>query len=80
MAANVLSSKRAIKVNLLVVRAFVKLRKTFETHKELTFKLIELERKFGKHDSEIQAIFNVIKKLMEQPKKPRKKIGFHIDQ
>jgi hypothetical protein len=77
MAANVLNSKRAIEVSLLVVRAFVNLRKIYEAHKELALKLTELERKLGKHDAEIQVIFNVIKQLMSKPENPKKKIGFH---
>ncbi len=77
MAANVLSSKRAIEVSLLVVRVFIKLRETFAVHKELLSKVRELERKFGKHDVEIQAIFTIIKQLTNQPEKPKKKIGFH---
>ena len=81
MAANILNSKRAIEMGLLVVRAFVKLRQFLSTHKELAFKLKELENKVDKHDEEIRAIFEVIKQLMAQPEpepeKPKTPIGFH---
>ena len=79
MAANVLNSRRAVEVSLLVVRVFIKLRETFEAHKELTVKLRELERKLGRHDAEIRAIFSVIKQLMNRPEKSKKIIGFHRD-
>ncbi len=77
MAANVLNSKRAIEVSLLVVRVFIELRKTFRAHKELAAKLRDLEGKLGKHDAEIQAILQVIRRLMTDEAKPKKKIGFH---
>lgn len=81
MAANILNSKRAIEMSLLVVRAFVKLRQLLSTHKELAFKLKELEDKVDKHDGDIRAIFEVIKQLMVQPEpepeKSKGRIGFH---
>src|SRR5687767_168242 len=49
MAANVLNSKQAVEMSVFVVRAFVKLRDTLATHKELAEKLSELERKVGTH-------------------------------
>ena len=47
------------------------------THKELAFKLAELEGKIEKHDGEIQAIFEAIRQLMAPPPEPpKRKIGF----
>lgn len=77
MLSSVLRSKRAIQVNIAVIRAFVKLRKILSTHKELVHKLNQLERKTEKHDVEIKAIFDAIRELMAPPKKPRKRIGFY---
>lgn len=81
MAANILNSKRAIEMSLLVVRAFVKLRQILSTHKELAFKLKELESKVNKHDEGIRTIFEVIKQLMAQPEpepeKPKGRMGFY---
>lgn len=79
MLSGVLKSKRAIQVNVQIMRAFVKLRQILSTHKELAYKLIELEKKIEKHDVEIQAIFEAIRQLMTPPKKPKRKIGFHTD-
>jgi len=78
MLSTVLNSKLAIQVNIAIMRAFVKLRRVLATHKELAHKLEELEGKIEKHDSEIQAIFEAIRQLMEPPPVPPKpRIGFH---
>ena len=77
MLSSVLRSKRAIQVNIAIMRAFVKLRKILSTHKELAHKLNQLERKIENHDVEIKAIFDAIRELMTPPKKPQKRIGFH---
>ena len=78
MLSSVLRSERAIQVNIAIMRAFVRLRQIFSTHKELAYKLAELERKIEKHDEEIKAIFEAIRRLMMAPKKPRRKIGFKV--
>jgi len=79
MLSSVLKSKRAIQVNIAIMRAFVKLRQILSTHKELANKLKELERKIEKHDKEIQLIFNAIRQLMITSEKPKRKIGFHSE-
>ena len=80
MLSSVLNSERAIQVNIAIMRAFVKLRSMLSANKELAHKLEHLERKIEKHDTEIQAIFEAIRQLMQPlPKKPKRKIGFHID-
>ena len=77
MLSTVLNSERAIHVNIAIMRAFVKLREILSTHKELAYRLSELERKMEKKDEEIQVIFEVIRQLMIEPEKPKKSIGFH---
>jgi len=78
MLSGILNSKRAIQVNITIMRAFVKLREILSTHKELAHKLKELEGKIENHDTEIQAIFDAIRQLMAPPPAPPKpKIGFH---
>jgi phage regulator Rha-like protein len=76
MLSSVLRSKRAIQVNIAIMRAFVKLRKILSTHKELAYKLGALERKIEKHDGEIKTIFEAIRQLMIPPEKPKRQIGF----
>jgi hypothetical protein len=76
MLSSVLKSERAIDVNILIMRAFVKMRQILSTHKELADKLNELENKYEKHDKNIKAIIDAIRQLMAPPEKPAKKIGF----
>ncbi len=77
MLSSVLNSKRAIQVNIAIMRAFVKLREIISTHKELAHKLAELENKVDKHDKDIGLIFEAIRQLMEPPpEKPKQLIGF----
>jgi uncharacterized protein YjcR len=76
MLSSVLTSKRAVQVNIAIMRAFVRLREILSSNKELAAKLSLLERKIEKHDEEIKAIFNVIRQLMTVPEKPKRKIGY----
>ena len=78
MLSSVLKSERAVKMNIAIMRAFVKLRETLETNRELARKFSELERRVGKHDDEIAAILEAIRQLMAPPEKPRREIGFHV--
>lgn len=61
-----------------IMRVFVKLRDFLGTHKELAGKLAELERWLKTHDTEIQGIFDAIRRLMQEPKKSRRRIGFRV--
>ncbi len=79
MLSSILRSKRAIEVNIAIMRAFVRLREMFATHKELAGKLEDLERQWKDHDEQIQAIFEAIRQLMTSPdKKGKKRIGFTV--
>jgi hypothetical protein len=78
MLSSALNSARAVKVNIAIMRAFVKLRETLETNRELARKFAELEKRLGKHDDEIAAIIDAIRQLMAPPEKPRREIGFHV--
>jgi len=79
MLSSVLNSKRAIQVNIAIMRAFVKLREMLSTHKKLAYKMHELEQKIKTHDEDIQSIFEAIRRLMTPSEKPKRKIGFHSD-
>jgi hypothetical protein len=78
MLSSVLKSERAVQVNIAIMRAFVRLRETLETNRELGRKFAELEARVGKHDETIDAIIEAIRQLMAPPKKPRREIGFHV--
>jgi len=78
MLSSVLNSERAIQVNILIMRAFTKLREILLTHKDLALKIEALERKFTDHDEKIKAIFDAIKQLLEPiPEEAKRRIGFH---
>ena len=77
MLSSVLRSKGAIQVNIAIMRAFVKPREILGAHKELACKLEQLETKMEKHNKEIRAIFDAIRRLMIPPELPvKKRIGF----
>lgn len=76
MLASVLNSEVAVEASIRVVRAFVKFREVVETHKQLAEKFQLLETKLGKHDKEIQMLFEAIRQLMQPVNEPRKKIGY----
>jgi hypothetical protein len=76
MLSSVLNSQKAIDVNIMIMRAFVKLRQILSSHKELASKFAELERKYEGHDIEIKQIFEAIRQLMSPPVKKKNKIGF----
>jgi hypothetical protein len=78
MLSSVLNSKRAIDVNIAIMRAFVQLRKMIASHDKLARKLAELEQHLESHDEQIQAVFEAIRQLMTPPAKPRKNIGFVV--
>ncbi len=73
MLSSVLKSKRAVQVNIEIMRSFVRLRQILATHKELAKKLLELEKKY---DMQFKAVFEAIWKLMAVEAKPKRRIGF----
>lgn len=72
MLSSVLRSKRAISVNIEIMRAFVKLRQMLASHSELSRRLDELE---SRYDKQFRVVFDAIRQLMAAPRK-RKEIGF----
>jgi hypothetical protein len=78
MLSSVLNSERAIKVNIAIMRAFVKLRQMLGVNRELAQKFSELEWRVDKHDEDIAAILEAIRRLMAPPEKLRPEIGFHV--
>lgn len=73
MLSSVLNSKRAIEVNILIMRAFVQLRQMISSHKDLLRKVEAIEKKY---DEQFQVVFEAIKQLMTPTEKPKRKIGF----
>jgi len=79
MLSSVLKSERAIEVNILIVRAFVRLREIISTHKKVEEKLREIDSNLKDHDEKILQIIQVINQLINPPEPAKKKIGFTID-
>jgi hypothetical protein len=78
MLAHLLKSEKAVAMSIVVVETFISLREIVQTHKELGLKLEELERKYQRHEVDIQRIFEAIKKLLQPPPEepPKPRIGF----
>lgn len=78
MLSSVLKSGPAIRVNIAIMRTFVKLREILSTHKELAQKIHDLEQKFQKHDSDFQAAFEAIRGLLaeREEESSKRRIGF----
>ena len=79
MLSSVLRSKRAIQVNITIMRAFVTFRQMLATHKDLADKLAQLEQRY---DDKFRVVFDAIRQLMAQPAldQHRRQIGFSSDE
>jgi phage regulator Rha-like protein len=75
MLSTVLKSKRAVRVNIEIMRAFVRLREILATDKELARKLEAQERKY---DAQFKIVFDAIRQLMTPPEPKKRKIGFLV--
>jgi phage regulator Rha-like protein len=73
MLSSVLNSKKAIQVNIQIIRTFKKLREILSENKKMAEKLEKMEKKY---DSKISTIFDVLKSLMTEKSKPKNEIGF----
>ncbi len=76
MLSSVLNSKRAVLVNIAIMRAFVRLREIFITNRELAYRLAQLELKVGSHGEAIRSLVIAIKELTVQPEPKHRRIGF----
>lgn len=76
MLSCILNSKRAITINIQIIRIFAKLREMIITHKDILLKLQQLEKNVGGHDENIQMIFGALRKLLNPQQTPRRRIGF----
>ncbi len=76
MLSSVLKSRRAVLVNIAIMRTFVRLRELLATHKDLARRLDALEQKY---DAQFKGVFDAIRALMKPSEPPRRRIGFHPD-
>ena len=84
MLSSVLRSQRAVQVNIVIMRTFIRLRKLLASNEELARKLNELEKKY---DEQFKVVFEAIRRLMlpvdessRRPEKPRRQIGFKVEE
>ena len=75
MLSSVLRSKRAVQVNVEIMRAFVRLRRMLASNEDLARKLAALEKKY---DSQFRVVFEAIRELMAPPTTKKRKIGFLV--
>jgi len=78
MLSSVLNSERAIQVNIQIMRLYTRMRSLLHNHKDLLLKIEKIENKVSSHDEHIKALFNYLKKLLQDEEKPRKQVGFKI--
>jgi hypothetical protein len=75
MLSSVLHSDHAVRVNIEIMRAFVRLRQLLASNAELARKLEALEKKY---DAQFKVVFDAIRQLMSPPAKPKREIGLHV--
>ena len=73
MLSSVLRSKRAVRVNIEIMRAFVQLRQMLASHADLARRLSALEKKY---DDQFKIVFDAIRELMSPPEPKKRLIGF----
>ncbi len=73
MISGVLRSEKAVQINIIIMRAFVKMRELIDENKDLKAKLDELENKY---DKQFQVVFEALRKIIVKENEPRKSIGF----
>ena len=77
MLSSVLNSGRAIKVNIEIMRAFVRLQQILASNKELAKRPDDLEKKY---DAQFRVVFDAIRELMKPPKSKKRPIGFLVEE
>jgi hypothetical protein len=76
MLSSVLNTERAVKVNIQIMRVYVRIQEMIQTHKDLILKMDQLEMKVGKQDEKISIVFEYLRKFVDVKDKQRKKVGF----
>lgn len=76
MLSSVLKSPRAVQINILIIRAFIKIREILASNKELAFQIEELKSEQKSQNKHINSIYILLEKLMDKPLKPKGQIGF----
>jgi len=78
MLSSVLRGKRAVAVNIEIMRAFVELRRVAGSYALIEKRLEQIERGMGEHDEQLKQIFNALRQLIAPPPQPKRPIGFRV--
>lgn len=76
MLSSVLNSKRAIEVNIHIMRIFIRMRELLLAHNDMFLKIEEVEKRVLQQDEKIQLIFEYLKQLTRKKEDSRRQIGF----
>ena len=76
MLSGVLNSRRAVEMNIQIMRAFIRLREYLSSHKQIAAKFEELDDRLKEHDKDIRGILQTIQQLLDAPPKRKPRIGF----
>lgn len=76
MLSSVLRSPRAVQMNILIVRAFIRIREILASNKDLAGKIEELQREQKVQNKHINSIYSILEKLIAEPVKTNNPIGF----
>ncbi|MDQ5893125.1 MAG: hypothetical protein QG640_136 [Patescibacteria group bacterium] len=80
MLSSVLKSRQAVHMSIFIVRAFIKMRESLETYKDLALKIGEIEVAQIHDHAMLKNVHNAVKHLLEPPLKTKEKIGFRTKQ
>ena len=79
MLSSILNSKRAIQVNIQIMRIYTRMRELMLTHKDILLKLEQLENQTHHNTEDIQLNFGYLKKLLTPvPEKSHKRVGYKL--
>ena len=76
MLSSILNSRRAIAVNIQIIRVFTRLRQALVTQKDILLKLKEVEKTLARHGQDFKVVFTYLNELVHRPVPPIRKIGF----
>ncbi len=76
MLSSVLHSDKAIEINILIMRAFVRLRELLYSNRELALRVERLEREMRTQGDTLNQVVELVTQLLQQPEEPRRRIGF----
>ncbi len=79
MLSSVLRSDQAVEVNIAIMRTFVHLRRIMADNSLLRARIESLEKKYDRHEEQIQQVFDVLKAMLTEDIKPQKQIGYHTE-